>query len=124
MDEILLFAKTNIELNTDNIINLNAGRHIHLHIDHKNSDSKILLGTRIDGTVPIEPVVLGGPTQIVFEQIITSLTNLAYFLKTAANTAEGTPVSACVNAGTQLFKDISTLCDKVDKIHSNKVYTV
>jgi len=123
-DEILLFAKTNIELNTDNIINLNAGRYIHLHIDHKNPDSKILLGTQTDGTVPIEPVLLGGQTQIVFEQILTSLTNLAYFLSTAVTTAEGTPISACVNAGTQLSADISTLCNKIDKIHSNKVYTV
>jgi hypothetical protein len=123
-DEILLFAKTNIELNTDNIINLNAGRYIHLHIDHKNPDSKILLGTQTDGTVPIEPVLLGNQTQIVFEQIITSLTNLASFLSSAVTTAEGTPVIACVNAGTQLSADISTLCSKIDKIHSNKVYTV
>ena len=49
-------------VNFDNIINLNAGEFIHLHIDHKNKDSKILLGTNKDGTAPYEPVLLGGQT--------------------------------------------------------------
>lgn len=123
-DEILLFAKTNIEVNTDNIINLNAGRYIHLHIDPKNKDSRILLGTQTDGTAPIEPVLLGGQTHDLLLEICNTLSRLAGYLTTTVSTPEGTPITPCVNAGIQLSSDVIGLINKLETITSNKVYTI
>jgi len=123
-DEVLLFAKTNIELNTDNIINLNAGKIIHLNIEGTNKDSKILLGTNKDGTVPISPVLLGDQTSILFEKILTAFQHLAFYLSTATSNPEGGPVTSVQNAGTQLYSDIEGLCNQLEKCLSTKVYTV
>lgn len=117
-DEILLFSKTNIELNSDNIININAG------ITHINSPS-IALGTNSDGTYPTEPVLLGGKTYELFLEICATLTNLAGFLSSATvATKEGAIcVTDCNLAGEQLFNDVNNLLDKLETITSTKVYT-
>ena len=121
-DEILLFAKGNIEINTDNIINLNAGKVIHLHIDPKNSESKIALGTKSDGSYPTEPVILGSQMIYAFDILIGALSNLAGNLTLAA-TQDG-PVAGCKNGGQQLFSDLKRLCDQLDKVLSTKVTTI
>jgi hypothetical protein len=117
-DEILLFAKTNIELNSDNVININAGR-----VAHINSPS-IALGTNSDGTYPTEPALLGNKTYELFIEICGTLTTLAGFLSTAAvSTNDGAiSVTDCNLAGDQLFNDVSNLLDKLESITSNKVY--
>ncbi len=120
-DEILMFSRSNIELSTDNIINLNAGKIIHLHIDEKNPNSQILLGTRANGEIPYEGVLLGNQTVILFERLISALQNLSYYLSTAS-TPQG-PIPAVQNAGTQLFADIKGLCSQLDKCLSTKVFT-
>jgi hypothetical protein len=118
-DEVLLFAKGNIELNSDNIININAG------IAHINSPS-IALGTKSDGSYPTEPVLLGGKTYELFLEICSTLTNLAGFLASATvATKEGAIcVTDCNLAGEQLFNDINNLLNKLETITSTKVYTV
>jgi hypothetical protein len=116
LDEVLLFSKTNIELNSDNIININAGT-----VAHINSPS-INLGTNSDGSYPTEPVLLGNQTMYAFDVLMTALTNLASSLSIAA-TQDG-PIVACNNAGTQLFADIDRIGDQLDKILSTKVYTI
>jgi hypothetical protein len=115
-DEVLLFAKTNIELNSDNIININAGIAAHI-----NSPS-INLGTKTDGSYPTEAVLLGNQTIIAFDKIVSTLQNLAYYLSLAA-TKDG-PIVACNSAGTQLFADLDGICDQLDKCLSTKVYTI
>ena len=117
-DEVLLFAKGNIELNSDNIININAG------IAHINSPS-INLGTKSDGSYPTEPVLLGGKTYDLFLEICNTLTNLAGFLASASvATKEGAIcVTDCNLAGEQLFNDVTNLLDKLATITSTKVYT-
>jgi hypothetical protein len=119
-DEVLLFAKTNIELNSDNIININAGQ-----VAHINSPS-IALGTNSDGSYPTEPVLLGGKTHDLLLDILGALSNLAGFLSSATvATPEGAiPITDCNLGGEQLFADISNLIDKLDTITSDKVYTV
>ena len=119
-DEVLLFAKGNIELNTDNIININAGR-----VAHINSPS-IALGIKKDGTYPTEPVVLGGQMSYAFDLLIGTLSNLAESLSTATvPTTEGAmSIPSCNNAGTQLFADLKRLCDQVEKCFSTNVYTI
>jgi hypothetical protein len=114
-DEILLFSKTNIELNSDNIININAGK-----VAHINSPS-IALGTNSDGSYPTEAVLLGNQTMIAFDRILAALQNLAFYLSIAA-TKDG-PIVAVQNGGTQLFSDIDNICDQLDKCLSTKVYT-
>jgi hypothetical protein len=119
-DEILLFAKTNIELNSDSIININAGG-----LTHINSPS-IALGTRPDGTYPTEPVLLGNKTYSLFLEIFGTLTTLAGFLSSAtvATTEGAVCVTDCNLAGEQLFADIDNLLAKLETITSEKVYTI
>lgn len=119
-DEILLFAKTNIELNSDNIINLNSSTAVHI-----NSPS-IALGTKSDGTYPTEPVLLGEKTYELFLDLFGTLTTLAGFLSTAtvATTEGAICVTDCNVAGAQLLEDITGLLDKLDTITSDNVYTI
>ena len=119
-DEVLLFAKTNIELNSDNIININAKT-----VAHINSPS-IALGTNKDGTYPTEPLLLGNKTSELFLEILASLTTLAGFLSqaSAATTTGAAQVASCQAAGTQLFSDISRMLNKLESITSQNVYTV
>ena len=119
-DEVLLFAKGNIELNTDNIVNINAGR-----VAHINSPS-INLGTKSDGTYPTEAVLLGNQTALLFDKIFAALQNLAFYLGTASvpTTEGGIAIPNCNLAGEQLRSDIEGLCNQLDKCLSTKVYTV
>jgi hypothetical protein len=117
-DEVLLFAKTNIELNSDNIININAGQ-----VTHINSPS-IALGTNPDGSYPTEPVLLGNKTHDLFLEIFNTLINLANSLSSTVSTAEGTCLTGCNVAGSQLFADISRLQKKLGSITSQKVHTI
>jgi hypothetical protein len=125
-DEVLLFAQSNIELSTDNIINLNAGKVIHLHINEKDDNSRILLGTNKDGTIPDEPVLLGGKTHDVLLEMCNVLTTLASFLSSViVPTNEGGElVMGCNMAGEQLLNDVENIIDKLSSITSDKVYTI
>jgi len=119
-DEVLLFAKGNIELNTDNIININAGR-----VAHINSPS-IALGTKKDGTYPTEPVLLGGKTHDFLLDLLNALTLLAGSLSaaTVATTEGAICVSECNAAGEQLLSDVDNLINKLESITSSNVYTI
>ena len=118
-DEVLLFAKTNLELNTDNIINLNAGQYIHLNT------GKILLGTKSDNTVPDEPVLLGGQTHDLLLEVCNTLQRLAGYLASAVTiSSDGAlPIPSVNDGGTQLFNDVTNLIDKLGTIQSDKVFT-
>jgi hypothetical protein len=125
-DEVLIYGTTNISLSSDNIININAGDYIHLHINQNNPNSQILLGTEKNGTIPTEPVLLGGKTHDLLLEMLNALTTLAGFLAAATvPTTEGAiAVVDCNMAGEQLLNDVSTLIDRLDTITSDKVYTV
>jgi len=125
-DEVLIYGTTNISLSSDNIININAGDYIHLHINQNNPNSQILLGTEKNGTIPTEPVLLGGKTHDLLLEMLNALTTLAGFLASATvPTTEGAiAVVDCNMAGEQLLNDVSTLIDRLDTITSDKVYTV
>ena len=125
-NEVLLYAKTNIGLNTDNNIILNAGQNVHINIERNNPDSKILLGTKSDGTSPDEPVLLGGQTHDLLLEICNTLQRLAGYLASAtAISSDGSlPIPSVNDGGTQLFNDVTNLLNKLETIQSNKVYTV
>jgi len=115
-DEIMLFAKTNVEINTNNIINLNAGERIHL-----NSNA-VFLG--IDNNeLPSQPVLLGYETIKVFEVIQESLIQLASTLSSIISTPEGSPIVGLNVAGRELLEDMKKICDLLEKIPSQKVFT-
>jgi len=125
-DEVLLFAKTNLELSTDNIINLNAGDYIHLNIESKNPNSKILLGTKVNNTVPDEPVLLGGQTHDLLLEMCNTLRRLAGYLANAnAVSSDGAiPITAVQDGADQLLNDVTNLINKLGTIQSDKVFTV
>ena len=126
MDEILLYSSKDTDLNSDLSINLNAKKSIHLHIDHNNPDSKISLGTKENGTIPSEPVLLGNQTHDVLLEMCNALTVLAGFLSsvTVPTTEGGVLVTGCNLAGENLLTDIGKIVKKLETITSNKVYTV
>ena len=125
-DDIILNSSGFIELSTDSIINLNSSGHIHLNIEPKNPNSRILLGTKADNTVPDEPVLLGGQTHDLLLEICRTLNRLAYYLSTASvpTSDGGICIDACNHAGTQLFNDVNNLINKLGTIQSDKVFTV
>ena len=117
-DEVMIFAKTNIELNTNNVINLNANGHTHIN------SPKVNLGTNPDGTLPTEPLLLGGKTHDLLLNLCRTLQNLAYYLSVATATEAGSPLPSINDGGTQLFNDIEGLLNDLDKIQSTQNFTV
>jgi len=125
-DEVLLFAKTNIEISANNIINLNANDYIHLNIEGKNPNSKILLGTKSNNTVPDEPVLLGGQTHDLLLEMCNTLRRLAGYLANAnAISSDGAiPVISVQDGADQLLNDVNNLINRLGTIQSEKVFTV
>ena len=112
----MLFAKTNIELNTKNIINLNANERVHLNT------SLVFLGT-INDQLPNQPVLLGYETSRVFEHLQETLTRLAFYLSSAVGSAEGAPMLGLNSAGEDLLGDMKKMCDLLENITSKRVFT-
>jgi hypothetical protein len=125
-DEVLIFSKTDTEISANNIINLNANNLIHLNIESKNPDSKILLGTKANNTVPDEPVLLGGQTHDLLLEMCNTLRRLAGYLANAnAVSSDGAiPVIAVQDGADQLLNDVNNLINKLGTIQSDKVFTV
>jgi len=115
-DEVMIFATTNVEINTKNIINLNADVRVHL-----NSNS-VFLGPYNSNNVP-QPVLLGNETVNLFLFLQQTLTKLASYLSSAVGVPEGSPILNINSAGKELIKDTQKLCDLIEKIPSQKVFT-
>lgn len=114
-DEVMLFAKTNVEINTKNTINLNADTRVHL-----NTNS-IFLGPYDPGNLP-QPILLGKETLILFEHLFSSLTSLADSLAKSIGVKEGTPVLNLVNAGTELFENLEKAYNLLENIPSKRFF--
>jgi len=115
-DEVMIFATTNVEINTKNVINLNADTRVHL-----NSNS-VFLGPYNSNNVP-QPVLLGYETTNLFEHLQSMLTKLAVYLSSAVGVPEGAPILPINSAGKELIKDAQRMCDLIEKIPSQKVFT-
>ena len=114
-DEVMIFAKTNIELNTKYIFNLNADERVHL-----NSNT-VFLGPYTN-TAP-QPVLLGYETIKLFQHLQETLTRLASYLSSAVSAPEGAPILGLTSAGRDLMGDMKRVCDLLEKIPSQKVFT-
>ncbi len=115
-NEVMIFAKTNVEINTKNIINLNVDERIHL-----NSDI-VFLGPYNKSKAP-QPVLLGYETIKLFEHLQETLVRLAMYLSSAVSTSEGSPIVSLNSAGNDLINDMKKTCDLLEKIPSQKVFT-
>jgi hypothetical protein len=115
-DEVIIFAKTNIEINTKNIINLNADERVHLN------SNVVFLGPYSNTAIP-QPVLLGYETIKLFQHLQETLTRLASYLSSAVSAPEGAPILGLTSAGRDLMGDMKRVCDLLEKIPSQKVFT-
>ena len=115
-DEVMIFAKTNIEINTKNIINLNADERVHLNAN------AVFLGPYNSINAP-QPVLLGNETINLFIHLQETLTRLASYLSSVVSTSEGSPIVGLNAAGRELFNDMNKANSLLEKITSKKVFT-
>jgi hypothetical protein len=115
-DEVMIFATTNVEINTKNVINLNADIRVHL-----NSES-IFLGPYNTNNL-LQPVLLGNETVNLLKHLQQTLTRLASYLNSAVSSPEGTPIISLNAAGRELINDTNKMIKLIEKVPSQKVYT-
>ena len=112
----MIFAKSNIELNTKNIINLNADERVHLN------SNNIFLGT-VNNALPTEPLILGNKMYTLLEDLLDSLYNLGLSLSTVVGSPEGAPAVDINMAAEGLLNDIDKLNNNIEGILSQRNFT-
>jgi hypothetical protein len=115
-DEVMIFAKSNIELNTKNIINLNADERIHF-----NSNT-VFLGT-VNNSLPTEPLVLGDKLNTILENLLDSLYSFGAALSSVVGSPEGAPAMDINMAAEGLLNDIDRINDNLEGILSQQNFT-
>jgi hypothetical protein len=115
-DEVMIFAKSNIELNTKNIINLNASERVHL-----NSNA-VFLGT-VNSSLPTEPLVLGDKLNTLLETLLDSLYIFGAALSSVVGSPEGAPAMDINMAAEGLLNDIDRINDNLEGILSQQNFT-
>ena len=116
-DEVMIFAKTNIELNTNNVINLNAGERTHLN------SPRNFIGTNSDGNLPTEPLLLGNQTVNLLTDLMSAIGDFGSEVSSAISAPAGSPLVELNTAGNKLSTSIDNLMDKLEKIVSQQNYT-
>jgi len=116
-DEVMIFAKSNIELNTKNIINLNADERIHLN-------SKAIFLGPYDSTHIPQPLLLGNNTFILLSNIISSLYDLGSSLSSIVGSPEGSPALDVNSAGDNLMNSLERIIGDLNNILSKQNFTV
>lgn len=117
-DDILLFAKTNIEFNTKNIINLNADKRVHFNTPN------VLLGTKKDGTAPDEPLLLGNKTKELLNDLFSLLQELGNNLSTVITPSQGSPLTGVNIAGSNMVSKLENLQKQLKTITSTSNFTI
>lgn len=115
-DEVMIFAKTNVEISTNNIINLNANKRVHL-----NSPT-ILLGTK-NGDIPTEPLLLGNKTKDLLSQLLLIISELGNAMAAVVTTPQGSPLIGINVAGASAVEQIEFLQEQLKNITSTNNYT-
>jgi hypothetical protein len=115
-DEVMIFAKTNVEISTKNIINLNAGDRVHL-----NSD-RVFLGT-VNNQLPTENIVLGGKLHDLLLNLMDALHEFGTGLSSVVGSPEGTPAADIISAARGLCTSINTLENNLEGILSQQNFT-
>jgi hypothetical protein len=117
-DDILVFAKTNIEFYTKSVINLNSEDRIH------HNSPRIFLGTKKNGDLPDEPLLLGDKTVSLLDEALRAITNFANSLSEAVSSPEGTPILQINQAAQLLSLQLEELIGKTDTLKSSQNFTV
>ena len=86
-----------------------------------NSNS-IFLGPYNANNIP-QPVLLGNETINLFIYLQQTLNKLAVYLSSAIGVPEGSPMLGLNSAGKELIRDAQKMCDLIEKIPSQKVFT-
>jgi len=115
-EDLMLFAKNNVEISTKNIINLNADERVHL-----NSDT-VFLGT-VNNELPTEPIVLGNKLYDVLEGLLEGLQTFSIALTTIVASPEGAPMIDLNNAAEALSNKLESVENKIESILSNRNFT-
>jgi hypothetical protein len=119
-DDVLLFATTNIELNTKYIINLNANGRVHLN------SPNIILGNISDNKIA-EPLVLGCELQGFLGELLSAMSSFCAQLSSAKSSAEGADLIQIQNAATELntalIERLQT-AERLDKLISKQNFTL
>ena len=116
-DEVMIFAKTNVEINTNNVINLNAGERNHLN------SPRNFIGTKLDGTLPDEPLLLGTQTINLLTDILEAVSNFGSEVSSVISAPAGSPLMDLNASGNKLSNTINNLMGKLNKIISKQNYT-
>jgi len=116
-DEVMIFAKTNVEINTNNVINLNAGERNHLN------SPRNFIGTKSDGTLPDEPLLLGNQTIILLADILEAISGFGCEVSSVISAPAGSPLMDLNASGNKLSNTINNLMGKLEKIASKQNYT-
>lgn len=131
-DDVMLFAENNVEICTNNIINLNASRGIHLNIKEGSLTNptlspispKIFLGTKSNDTLPTEPLMLGNQTARFLLDLITVLDSFALSLTSAAVDPEGSPAAKLRASGDALQTQLDTFYNRIQELLSKSTFTI
>jgi hypothetical protein len=116
-DDIVLISSGFIELNTDSIINLNAGAYTHIN------SPKISLGTKKDGTVADEPLLLGNKTKDLLTQLMSIIEELSNGLASAVAPPQGSPLIGINTAGVSAVGKLEALQKQLKNITSTNNFT-
>jgi hypothetical protein len=118
-DNVMIYAKTNVEISTKNIINLNADYRAHLN------SNQVILGT-INNPLSDspQPILLSYKIVEILANLQVTLTELGINLTQVTATKEGATIPNLNIAGTSLLDDMITLAESLspDQLFSNKVY--
>jgi hypothetical protein len=115
-DEVMIFAKTNVEISTKNIINLNANDRVHL-----NSD-KVFLGT-VNNQLPTENMVLGGKLHDLLLNLMDTIHQFGTDIASAIGSPEGTPATDIISAANSLCNSINNIEKNLEGILSQQNFT-
>ena len=115
-DEVMIFAKTNVEISTKNIINLNAGDRVHLN------GGRVFLGT-VNNQLPTENIVLGGKLHDLLLNLMDALHEFGTGLSSVVGSPEGTPAADIISAARGLCTSINTLENNLEGILSQQNFT-
>ncbi len=115
-DEVMIFAKTNVEISTKNIINLNAGDRVHLN------GNRVFLGT-VNDQLPTENIVLGGKLHDLLLNLMDALHEFGTGLSSVVGSPEGAPAADIISAARGLCNSIDRLENNLEGILSQQNYT-
>jgi hypothetical protein len=114
-DDVFVVGKTNIEVHAK-VINLNSTERTHIH------SPKIFLGTKKNGDLADEPLLLGDKTIDWLNKLCQDLSKFCSALETAVSTPQGTPIQQVNTAAQQLNMTLEDLIQKTETLKSKQNY--